>query len=138
MMVFIDTSAFYAVLDRDDANHPAAKEAWTQLIREAARLFTSNYVLLETTALLQHRIGVAAVRSFHEDVVPLLEVDWVTEEGHRAGVEAVLAAGRKNLSLVDCMSFQTMRRLGVHTAFCFDAHFGEQGFTPQPPSISGR
>jgi predicted nucleic acid-binding protein len=137
MIVFIDTSAFYAVLDRDDANHPAAKEAWTQLVGDAATLFTSNYVLLETTAVLQHRIGVAAVRSFHEDVVPLLQVDWVTEEGHRAGVEAVLAAGRKNLSLVDCLSFQTMRRLGIRTAFCFDAHFGEQGFTTQPPSKSG-
>jgi predicted nucleic acid-binding protein len=77
------------------------------------------------------------VRSFHEDVVPLLQVDWVTEEGHRAGVEAVLAAGRKNLSLVYCLSFQTMRRLGIRTAFCFDAHFGEQGFTTQPPSKSG-
>lgn len=83
-------------------------------------------------ALLQHRIGVAAVRSFHEDVAPLLQVDWVEEERHRAAVEAVLAAARKKLSLVDCASFQTMRRYGVSTAFCFDAHFSEQGFTIQP------
>jgi predicted nucleic acid-binding protein len=132
MTVFVDTSAFYAVFDRDDANHPAAKEAWTALLREPATLLTNNYVLLETTALLQHRIGVAAVRSFHEDVAPLLQVDWVKEEGHRAGVEAVLVAARKKLSLVDCVSFQTMRQFGVRTAFCFDAHFSEQGFTTKP------
>ena len=129
MTVFVDTSAFYAVFDRDGANHPAAKAAWTALLGEPATLWTTNYVLLETTALLQHRIGVAAVRSFHEDVVPLLQVDWVTAEAHRAGVEALLAAARKKLSLVDCVSFQTMRQLGVHVAFCFDAHFREQGFT---------
>jgi len=65
-------------------------------------------------------------------VTPLLQVDWVTEERHRTGMEAVLAAARKKLSLVDCVSFQTMRTRGVRTAFCFDAHFREQGFTTKP------
>jgi predicted nucleic acid-binding protein len=132
MTVFVDTSAFYAVFDRDDANHRAAKEVWTRLLREGTPLFTSNYVLLETTALLQHRLGVVAVRSFHEDVAPLLRIEWVTAELHRAGVEAVLTAARKKLSLVDCVSFQSMRQLGIRTAFCFDAHFGEQGFATEP------
>jgi predicted nucleic acid-binding protein len=132
MIVFVDTSAFYAVFDRDDANHPSAKEAWAELLRETATLLTTNYVLLETTALLQHRIGVAAVRRLYEDVVPLLQLDWVTEEKYRAAVEAVLAADRKKLSLVDRVSFQTMRQYGIRTAFCFDAHFGEQGFTTKP------
>ncbi len=128
MNIFVDTSALYAVLDRDDANHSAAKELWTALLRETAGMFTTNYVLVETTALLQHRIGMAAVRAFHEDIVPLLQVDWIAEEGHRAGVEAVLAAGRKTLSLVDCVSFQSMRQTGLHQAFCYDRHFKEQGF----------
>jgi predicted nucleic acid-binding protein len=72
------------------------------------------------------------MRSFHEDVVPLLQVTWIKAEEHRAGMEAVLAAARKKLSLVDCVSFQAMRQLGVRTAFSFDAHFGEQGFTAKP------
>ena len=129
MTVFVDTSAFYAVLDRDDANHPEAKNVWTRLVREGATFLTSNYVLLETAALLQHRLGITAVRVFQEEVVPLLQVDWISEERHRGGMEAVLAAGRKKLSLVDCVSFQTMRENGVRSAFCFDAHFREQGFT---------
>ena len=132
MTIFVDTSAFYAVFDRDDTNHPAAKEAWPALLREADTPVTTNYVLVETIALLQHRIGVAAVRSFQEDVVPLLQVEWVTAEGYRAGVEAVLAAGRKKLSLVDCVSFQSMRQIGLRSAFCFDSHFSEQGFRVKP------
>ena len=136
MTVFVDTSAFYAVLDRDDSNHLAAKETWMLLLREKATLFTNNYVLVETTALLQHRIGIAAVRGFHEDVAPLLQVEWVTEERHRGGLEAVLAASRKKLSLVDCVSFQTMRQFGVRTVFCFDPHFGEQGFLTRPKTAA--
>lgn len=132
MTVFLDTSGLYAVFDRNDANHARARSAWVELLRDATVLVTNNYVLLETAALLQHRIGVTAVRALHEEVTPLLQVDWVAGEQHRAGVEAVLAAARKKLSLVDCVSFQTMRNRGVRIAFCFDAHFREQGFETKP------
>jgi predicted nucleic acid-binding protein len=132
MTVFLDTSGLYAVFDRDDANHSRAKSRWVEWLRQGAALLTNNYVLLETAALLQHRIGVMAVRALHEDVIPLLQVDWISEEQHRAGMEAMLAAARKKLSLVDCVSFQTMRNRGVRTAFCFDAHFREQGFATKP------
>ena len=128
MTVFVDTSAFYAVFDRDDANHAQAKPVWERLLRDRATLLTNNYVLLETGALLQHRLGVAALRAFLEDVVPLLQVDWISEHRHRAGAEAVLASSRKKLSLVDCIGFQTMREHGARAAFCFDRHFHEQGF----------
>ena len=85
MTVFLDTSGLYAVFDRDDAHHPGAKIAWVEWLREGAVLVTNNYVLLETAALLQHRLGVAAVRALHEEVAPLLQVHWVSEERHRAG-----------------------------------------------------
>lgn len=62
----------------------------------------------------------------------MLQVEWVTEERHRAAMEAVLAASRRRLSLVDCVSFQTMRECGLRTAFCFDPHFREQGFEVLP------
>ncbi len=93
-----------------------------------SRLVTHNYVLIESAALLQRRLGIAALRSLVQDFQPLLEVEWVTEAQHRAATEALLAAGRKRLSLVDCVSFQTMRALGIRRVFCFDEHFAEQGF----------
>lgn len=40
MTVFVDTSALYAVLDRDDANHERARQTWTQLLQESANLLT--------------------------------------------------------------------------------------------------
>jgi len=132
MTIFVDTSAFYAVLDRGDENHASARETWLRLLREQHTLFTSNYVLLETCALLQNRLGIPALRTFHEDVAPLLRVVWVTDGPHASGMEAVLAAGRKRLSIVDCIAFQVMRESAVDTAFSFDRHFAEQGFTVIP------
>jgi predicted nucleic acid-binding protein len=132
MTVFVDTSAVYAVFDRDDSNHRAARAIWTRLVTEDATLVTTNYVLVETSALFQRRLGLAALRAFHEDIVPLLNVEWISEQMHIAGVAAVLAAARKKLSIVDCVSFQIMREQGIRAAFCFDRHFREQGFELLP------
>ncbi len=128
MIVYIDTSALYAVLDADDENHERAKRVWTDLITQGAQLVCSNYVLVETFALVQHRLGVEALRTLQEDVLPILHVEWVDESSHRAGVTAVLTAARRRLSLVDCVSFEMMRQLGIKVAFAFDPHFAEQGF----------
>jgi len=132
MTVFVDTSAFYAVLDRADENHVRARDTWLRLLQEDHVFLTTNYVLLETCALLQNRLGIPALRAFHQDLVPLLQIDWILEDRHQSGVEAALVAARKRLSVVDCIAFQTMRERGVATAFCFDRHYREQGFSVVP------
>ena len=132
MTVFADTSALFAVLDHDDLNHGRAQKVWRDLLTSDRRLITTNYVLIEMSALVQARLGLPALRTFHEDVAPLLEVDWITEPCHRIAVEMVLTADRKKLSVVDCTSFQAMRNLGVRTAFTFDRHFREQSFDTLP------
>jgi len=129
MRTFVDTSALYALLDRGDQNHGPAKRAWTQILDTGEPSITTNYVLVETFALLQHRLGVAAVRGFQEDLIPILQVEFVTPEQHRSGISALLAADRRGLSLVDCVSFEVMRNLGLRAVFGFDPHFKEQGFT---------
>src|SRR4030042_5676032 len=128
MSVFVDTSAFYAVMDANDWNHDRALDRWRDLASNAADVVCTNYTLIETIALLQHRVGMEAVRAFQEDVVPVLRIVWIDAEGHAASVSALLVAGRRQLSLVDCTSFETMRRLAIRTAFTFDPHFVEQGF----------
>ena len=128
MRIFIDTSAFYALLDRDDENHQKAKRAWTGMLHSENVLVTSNYVLAETFALLQHQLGIDALRGFQDAIVPLVNVEFVSSERHRSGVSALLSASRRNLSLVDCVSFEVMRTLEIKTVFVFDLHFEEQGF----------
>ncbi|MEE9167001.1 MAG: PIN domain-containing protein [Candidatus Neomarinimicrobiota bacterium] len=132
MTSFIDTSAFLAILDADDENHSKAGKKWEELIDKSDTLVCSSYILIETFALIQHRLGMKAVRSFQEDVVPILTVKWVHESVHEAGVTSMLAANRRELSLVDCVSFDMMRRLGIKIAFVFDKHFKEQGFQCLP------
>ena len=132
MSAFVDTSAFFAVLDADDGNHDRARQVWEDLLTQEAVLVCSNYVLVETLALVQRRLGLPAVRTFQEDIMPVLNVEWVDETIHQVGIASVLAAARRGLSLVDCVSFEIMRRLGIKTASAFDPHFEEQGFECLP------
>jgi len=133
MTVFVDTSAFLAVLNREDRCHERADATWKALLTRDIALLTTNYVALETFAVAQHRHGIDAARILQQDVLPLVELEWTTPEDHGRGVAAVLAAGRRRLSLVDAVSFAIMRRLGLTAYFAFDTHFEEQGFAPWMP-----
>lgn len=134
MNIFIDTSAFLAVLNANDQFHPAARQHWDEMLASDTALFSSNYIILETTTLLQHRFGIEAVRLFDSDILPILEIAWIDEPIHKQGMSALLVANRRNLSLVDCTSFEIMRFMGLDTAFTFDPHFSEQGFGVVPES----
>ena len=128
MTAFVDTSALVAVLDADDEHHKAARDAWEFLLDRDALLVTTNYVVLETCAVLQRSCGIDALRVFLLELLPVLSVAWVEEQAHQAGIAALLAAARRKLSLVDCTSFEMMRQRGITAAFAFDRHFAEYGF----------
>jgi predicted nucleic acid-binding protein len=132
MRVFVDTSALYAFLDRDDANHKKAKKAWSEYLSKNNVFITTNYVLIESYALIQHRLGMDALRDLQTRFLPLMAVEFIGPDAHRAGVSALLSAARRRLSLVDCISFDTMRTLGISDVLTFDPHFAEQGFRVIP------
>ena len=135
MTVFLDTSALLAVLDADDLNHSSADVVWRQLIESHEPLATSSFILVEVTALVQSRLGMPAARALSEDLLPWVEIEWVGPEIHGAAVAYWLAANRRKLSLVDCVSFEVMRRRKIDRAFAFDGHFAEQGFATVPRSL---
>lgn len=132
MTVFVNTSSLLAIIDADDMNHAPAKTLWESLLGGGTGLVTHNYILVETSALVLRRLGLEALRVFETDIVPVLQVIWVTQDVHEAAVGAHLLAARRALSLVDCVSFEVMRRAGLRSAFAFDSHFAESGYELLP------
>lgn len=130
--IFIDTSALYALMVRDDPSHESAVEQLGHLESERATLVTSSFVLQETISLLQARTGMKTVRLFHQSLVPLLEVIWIDDGLYQRAMSALLAADARKISLTDWTSFEAMRDGGIGRAFAFDAHFGGQGFELLP------
>lgn len=132
MSLFIDTSALYALLDGDELRHADVVAAWRTVTDNGRILFTSNYVLVETFALVQRRLGLEAVHALADVFVPLLQPVWVDEELHAAAVASLFTATERRLSLVDCASFELMRRLGLTDVLALDADFARQGFNLLP------
>jgi uncharacterized protein len=126
--VFADTSALYALLVENDDMHQPARQALAVVEAEGWELVTSSFVLQETAALLAARVGLDAVRRFHRNVVPVLEVVWVERPLYERAMAAHLAAGSPRVSLTDWVSFEIMRDRSIQCAFAFDRHFEEQGF----------
>ncbi|MCL6535849.1 MAG: PIN domain-containing protein [Armatimonadetes bacterium] len=135
MAVFVDTSAFLAILNRDDLNHESARACWESLLQAQERIACTNYVIVETVSLMQRRLGMEAVNAFIHSVMPVLQIYWVEPPEHDAALQQLSTTGRRGFSLVDFTSFIVMRRLGLTTAFCYDSDFATQGFSIIPQQV---
>jgi uncharacterized protein len=128
MNIFADTSGLFALLVKNDYMFVRAKEKFNYFAENNAQLLTSSFVLVETTALLQRRIGLMAVNDFYTKILPLLEIVWVDDKWYAKGMQRLLAQNNRDISLVDCISFEIMEALQIKGAFAFDKHFEENGF----------
>jgi predicted nucleic acid-binding protein len=126
--IFLDTVGLLALWDRSDQWHHAAEQAFQELSAGRAGLYSSSLVFLEcanAAARRPYRSSVAALwremksagRIFHPAEKHLEEAWYDYERGVLGGP-----------GVVDLISFQAMRHLGIERAFTNDRHFREAGF----------
>lgn len=130
-MILVDTSAVLAFLDADDVHHAAAVAAFDELVLNR-RPVSSSYGVVECAALVHRRAGRAVTRRLMEDLIPLFTTIFVGDALHRRAVDAWLADLSRGASLVDHVSFELMRELGIEEAFAFDRDFARAGFVVVP------
>ncbi len=128
MSVFADTSSLYAAMVQSEKRHRECLALFKKLLEGGRVIQTTSYVILETTALLQHRIGLDPVRDFDQRIIPLIKVHWVSGDLHRRGARRLFRENKRELSLTDCVSFEFMESEGLRDAFSLDRHFAEAGF----------
>ena len=129
MDIFADTSGLFALLVKNDRMHIQARENFSYFAANNVQLVSSSFVLVETVALLQSRIGLAAVNDFHAKILPLLDVVWVDDSWYAKAAHRLLSHNNRLVSLVDCLSFEIMEALQIECAFAFDKHFEGNGFS---------
>ena len=127
-MIFLDTSAVYALADKADTNHMTAYNKFEDALKSGETFLLHNYILLESAALLQARLGLPSAILFLKDAKSF-EVEWVDLDLHEEAAKDLERIGKRGISLVDCTSFLVMRRKGVQKVLAFDPDFHNQGFT---------
>ena len=124
--IFVDTSAWYALLDKSDANHRAAVKFKDSLVHP---LETSNYIADEVITLVRNRLGYKVAveigqKLWDESIANLIRV---TEQDEKKAWEIFVKYHDKTFSFTDCISFALMERVGVTEVFAFDEHFTQYG-----------
>ena len=127
--VFVDTSAYFALFNDKDVDHVRIVATVRQLAMDRAQVFTTNYVLAETHALVLRRLG----RVIALGVLDVLDVSStvivrVSLADERRAREIVRHYTDKDFSLTDATSFAVMQRLRIGRAVTLDDHFAQYGF----------
>ena len=128
MRLLLDSSAYFALLDQDDAYHSQALAIRDRLITEGWRLFSTSFILAETHALLLNRLSQRIATKFLQDMKKsTTRLVWVTPADVQRAKAIIYQYEDKDFSLTDATSFAVMERLGITTAFTFDRHFAQYG-----------
>jgi uncharacterized protein len=128
--IFVDTSGLYALIERKDSHHIAARKAVAKLVRTGKALVVTDYIVAETLNLANARSGAhVAIR-----VMDLLEqsagirMEWVGSTRFDATKAFFRKHSDHGYSFTDCTSFLVMRELRLTKALTSDGHFTEAGF----------
>ncbi len=128
--VFVDASAWIALLAPGDNLRQQANAVYAQLERENVRLYTTEFVLLEVADAL----SVASFRHYTIDLIESLRrnqrmtVIPFSQSLLEAGWALYKQRPDKDWGLTDCISFVTMQRQDMARVFTSDQHFAQAGF----------
>lgn len=134
-MIFIDTSAWYAVEVADDVNHEAACKFLAKIASgKHGTAITTDYILDETLTLLRSRRDLASASDFIDKIrnSKSIRVFWIDEGLFEKALDVFRKSDHKLWSFTDCTSFALMHDLSVSEAFTFDSHFKEAAFQALP------
>ncbi len=121
--VFVDTSGFYALADRSDRHHLAARSVLDHRARDDEWI-TTDHVLVESWLLLRARIGYPAALRFWDALAGGLATVAGLSSADLVRARVLAESWRdQEFSLVDCTSFAFVERLGLDRALGFDSHF---------------
>jgi uncharacterized protein len=114
---FVDSSAYLALLDEDDAYHTKAVEILRLLVQQRAQQFTTNTVVIEAHALILSTLGIGPGQAFLRSAVAggttIVRSRASDEERAR---EIIYRYDDKDFSMTDAISFAVMERLRIMKA----------------------
>lgn len=135
--IFIDTWAWYALVDTTDSDHDAAQLALEELLNGGYTFVTTNFVIAETLTLIRYNLHHQAAVEFHTRLQQLIDDELVefvrVDDAHeRVAWQIFEKYNDQDFSYIDCTSFAVMRAYKLNQAFTADHHYAVMGFSLIP------
>jgi len=130
MRLFVDTSAWLALNDKNDQYHGEAVSRSAKIRQQKIQLVTSEYVLDESITIIRYRVSHRAAVIFGDALMSstIVSIEDIADVERLRAWALFKKYGDKELSFTDCTSFALMMKLGLQKAFAFDDHFKQIGF----------
>ncbi len=134
-MVFVDASAWIALYHKRDKYHEPAWVIYEQLLSQARKFLTSNWVAYEAISILKSRASYGAAKTLWDILqdTELSQVVYIDRKLEEGAVDLFWRYQDKRWGVVDCTSILLMEREKCSVAFGYDRHFIEAtrqyGFT---------
>jgi predicted nucleic acid-binding protein len=128
--LFVDTSAWLALNNKNDQHHDEAVSKITKVRQQKIQLVTSEYVFDESVTIIRYRISHRAAVAFGDALISsnVASIEDITDEERLKAWVLFKKYRDKDLSFTDCTSFALMVKLKLQKAFSFDDHFKQVGF----------
>jgi len=130
MKIFVDTSAWLALNDKNDQYHSEAVSRLNAVAKQKIELITSEYVADESITIIRYRVSHKAAVVFGDALMnsTIVTVADITDEERFLAWMLFKKYDDKELSFTDCTSFALMNKMRLRKAFAFDDHFKQIGF----------
>lgn len=124
--VMVDTSAYFAIIDKGDSFH---FDALHFVKANTLPTVTTNYLLVETLNLINQRLGHHYAVEIGKKLFDPLRTDVikVSDQDMLKAWHIFQRYDDKSFSFTDCTTFAVMERLNIRSAFTFDEHFKMYG-----------
>lgn len=128
-MIFIDTSAFYALYKIDDKHHQKALKIAQNIFRSTDEHITTNIIITECLTLISMRVSKEKSLQLGKMILgSMMRIVFIDQPYHQKAFDIFQKIKDKDVSFADCTSFAVMESLGIKKAFSFDEDFEKYGF----------
>lgn len=129
--VFVDTSAWVALLNKSDQYFQNAIKVYSDLAD--VKLFVSNFVVGETYTWLRNKVSYKTAYSFLKSTykkseLSQAEIIYADSSLEQSALHLLERYKDHRISFTDALSFSVMDKLKISDAFAYDSHFLIAGF----------
>jgi len=140
-VVFIDSSAWIAILDESNKNYSLARAYFEKILEQNARVVTNSYMVDETLSYLKSHFSSEFAQKFlaiiDDSVLSInLRVDWISRRVRRSALINFLKNSNPKMQVKHFYIYETIKRKRVDLVFSFDEALKYFSFPVMPQGNS--
>ncbi len=135
--VFIDSTGWHALVNKDHPYHQRAKEYFQSLLDKNARLYTNILELNTAITEIKNEVDLATAIDFNKiidesSLSSNLNISWHTRRMRRAALKHFFSIKETGIEIKHCAIFEDVRKKKINFIFSFDDQLKKFGIPLMP------